>query len=96
MINFENVFEIFISIYIQIYIFFNNCIIKFDEIIQIVINEKRRIFLFNINIIIFIYRINKNKEKNFVKKNFDNNNNREFYPFCKIINKKFKYFLIKY
>ena len=92
MINFENAFEIFILIYIQIYIFFDNRIIKFDEIIQIIINEKRCIFLFNINIIIFIYRINKNKKKQFVKKNFDNNNNREFFFFAKSLIKNLNIF----
>ena len=66
MINFENVFKIFVSIYIQIHTFFNDRIIKFNKIIQIIMNKKRRIFLFNINIIIFIYRINKNKNKQFI------------------------------
>ena len=70
---------------------------KFDKIIYIAINEKYRIFSFNnINVIIFIYRNYKNKNKYLIKKNYDYNNYREIYDFYKIVNRKFKYFLIKY
>ena len=70
---------------------------KFNKIIYIVINEKRYILLFNnINVIIFVYRNYKNKNKNLIKKNYKYNNYREIYDFYKIVNQKFKYFLIKY
>ena len=60
-------------------------------------NEEHYILLFNnINIAILVYRNNKNKDKQSIKKNFDNNNNHETCSFYKIINKKFKYSLIKY
>ena len=72
-------------------------IINFDLIIYNVINEKRRLFAIKKNdIIIFIHRNNKNKQ--FVKSDFDNFDfiNRETYVFCKIVNRKFKHFFIKY
>ena len=54
-------------------------------------------FLFNnINIIILAYYNNKHNNKQFIKKNFNNNNNNKTYSLYKIINKEFKYFLIKY
>ena len=59
---------------------------KFNEIIYIVVNEKRYIFLFNnINVIIFIYRY-KNKNKYLIKKNHDYDDYREIYDFYKIVN----------
>ena len=70
---------------------------KFNEIIYIIMNEKRYIFLFNnINVIIFAYRNYKNKNKYLIKKNYNYDNYREICDFCKIVNQKFKYFLIKY
>ena len=70
---------------------------KFDKIIYVIINEKRYIFLFNnINIIIFAHRNNKNKKKYLIKKKKNYNDYREICDFYKIINRKFKYFSIKY
>ena len=69
---------------------------KFNKTIYIVINEKCYIFLFNnINVIIFIYHY-KNKNKYLIKKNHNYNDYREICDFYKIVNRKFKYFLIKY
>ena len=60
---------------------------KFNKIIYIIMNKKCYIFLFNnINIVIFIYRNYKNKNKNLIKKNYDYNDYREIYDFYKIIN----------
>ena len=60
---------------------------KFNEIIYIAINKKYYIFLFNnINVIIFIYRNYKNKNKYLIKKNHNYNDYREIYDFYKIIN----------
>ena len=60
---------------------------KFNKIIYIIINEKYYIFSFNnINVIIFIYRNYKNKNKYLIKKNYENDNYREIYDFYKIIN----------
>ena len=76
---------------------YNSKIIKFDLIIYHVINEKYRIFVVKKDdIVIFIYRNNKNKQ--FVKNDFDDFNfiNREIYVFYKIVNHKFKHFFIKY
>ena len=39
---------------------------------------------------------NKSKNKQLVKKNFNNNNNYEICSLYKVINKKIQYFLIKY
>ena len=58
----DEVYDVFIIIYIQIYIFYNSNAIKFDLIIYDVINEKRRIFVIKKNdIIMLIHRNNKNK-----------------------------------
>ena len=60
--KFDKIYNIFITIYNQIYVFYNSKIIKFDLIIHDVINEKRYIFAIKKNdIIIFIHRNNKNK-----------------------------------
>ena len=60
---------------------------KFDEIIYIAMNEKRCIFLFNnINVIIFVYRNYKDKDKYLIKKNHDYNDYREICDLCKIVN----------
>ena len=71
--------------------------IKFDLIIYNVRNEKRHMLAIKKNdIIIFIYRNDKNKQ--FVKGDFDDFNfiNRETYIFYKAVNRKFKYSFIKY
>ena len=58
----DEVYDIFIIIYIQIYILYDSNAIKFDLIIYDVINEKRRIFVIKKNdIIMLIHRNNKNK-----------------------------------
>ena len=70
---------------------------KFNKIIYIIINKKYYIFLFNnINVIIFIYRNYKNKNKYLIKKHHNYDDYRDICDFYKIINRKFKYFLIKY
>ena len=49
-------------IYIQIYVFYNLNIIKFDLIIYDVMNKERRIFVIKKNnVVMFVYRNNKNK-----------------------------------
>ena len=76
---------------------YDSKIIKFDLIIYDVINEKRYMFAIKKdNIIIFVYC--NDKDKQFVKSDFDNFNfiNREIYIFYKIADRKFKHFLIKY
>ena len=47
------------------------------------------------NVIIFVYRNNKNKQ--FVKNDFDDFNfiNREIYIFYKIVDRKFEHFFVK-
>ena len=94
--KFDEIYDVFITIYIQIYIFYNSKLIKFDLIIYDAINEKRRIFIIKKdNVIIFVYR--NNKDKQFVKNDFDDFNfiNREIYVFYKVVNYKFKHFFIK-
>ena len=59
-------------------------------------NEKRYIFIIKKdNIIMLIYRNNKNKQ--FIKSDYDDFNfiNRDIYIFYKIVNRKFKHFFIK-
>ena len=83
-------------IYIQIYMLYNLKTIKFNLIIHDVMNKERYIFAIKKNnIIIFIHRNNKNKQ--FIKDDFDDFNfiNRETYIFYKIVNRKFKYVFIK-
>ena len=75
---------------------YNANAIKFDLIIYDVINEERYMLAIKKNdIVIFIYRNNKNKQ--FIKSDFDGFNfiNREIYVFYKTANRKFKHFLIK-
>ena len=75
--------------------FYNSKIIKFDLIIYNAINEERYILAIKKKkIIIFTHRNNKNKQ--FVKSDFDDFNNHETYTFYKVVNHKFKHFLIKY
>ena len=62
-------------------------------------NEERRMLAIKkSDIIIFIHRNDNNKGKQFVKSGFDDFNfiNREICVFCKIVNRKFKHFFIKY
>ena len=95
-IKFDKIYDIFIIIYIQIYIFYNSKIIKFDLIIYDIINEKRRMLVIKKNdIIMLIHRNNKNKQ--FVKNDFDDFDfiNYKIYIFYKIINRKFKHSFIK-
>ena len=57
---------------------------KFNKIIYIVINEKYYILLFNnVNVIIFVYRNYKNKNKYLIKKNYNYDNYREVTIFAK-------------
>ena len=75
---------------------YDSKIIKFDLIVHDIINKKRYIFAIKKNdVIIFIYRNNKNKQ--FIKSDFDDFDfiNREIYAFYKIVDRKFKYFFIK-
>ena len=70
--------------------------IKFDLIIYDIINKKRYILVIKKNnIIILAHRNNKNKQ--FIKNDFDDFNfiNREIYTFYKIVNRKFKHLLVK-
>ena len=76
--------------------FYNSKTIKFDLIIYDVINEKRYMFIIKEDdIIMLVYRNNKNKQ--FVKNDFDDFDfiNREIYVFYKIVNHKFKHLFIK-
>ena len=75
---------------------YNSKTIKFDLIIYDVINEKRRMLAIKKNnVIIFIYR--NDKDKQFVKDDFDDFDfiNRETYVFYKTVNRKFKHPSIK-
>ena len=75
---------------------YNSKTIKFDLIIYDIINKKRRILVIKKNnIIIFIHR--NNKDKYFVKGDFDDFDfiNREIYIFYKIVNYKFKHSFVK-
>ena len=75
---------------------YDSKIIKFDLIIYGVINEERRIFTIKKNNIIMLAHHN-NKNKQFVKNDFDGFNfiNREIYVFYKVVDRKFKHSFIK-
>ena len=94
--KFDEMCDVFIMIYIQIYMLYKPNVIKFNLIIYDVINKKRRLLLIKKNdIIILVHRNNKNKQ--FIKNDFDDFNfiNREMYVFYKIVNHNFKHFFIK-
>ena len=77
---------------------YNSKTIKFDLIIYNVMNKKRYMFVIKKdNVIMLAHRNNNNKNKQFVKDDFDDFNfiNREIYIFYKIVNRKFKHFFIK-
>ena len=60
--KFDEIYDIFITIYIQIHILYNSKIIKFNLIIHDAINEERYIFIIKKNdIIMLAHRNNKNK-----------------------------------
>ena len=95
--RFNEIYDIFITIYIQIYMLYESNAINFDLIIYNVINEKRRLLLIKKNdIVVFVHCNNKNKQ--FIKNDFNDFDfiNREIYVFYKIVNRKFKHFFIKY
>ena len=72
--------------------------IKFDLIIYNVMNEERYMLAAKKdNIVIFVYRNDNNKDKQFVKNDFDDFDfiDREIYIFYKIVDRKFKHFFIK-
>ena len=78
---------------------YDSNIIKFDLIIYDVINEKRYMFVIKKdNIVIFAHRNNNNKNKQFVKSDFDGFDfiNHKIYIFYKIVDRKFNHFFIKY
>ena len=61
-------------------------------------NEKRHMFIIKKDdVIMFAYCNNNNKNKQFVKSDFDDFDfiNREIYVFCKVVDRKFKYLFIK-
>ena len=75
---------------------YDSKIIKFDLIIHGVVNKERYMLVIKEdNVIMLAYRNDKGKQ--FVKSDFDDSNfiNREIYAFCKIVDRKFKYFFIK-
>ena len=77
---------------------YNSKIIKFDLIIYDVINEKRYMFIIKKrDVVIFVYRNDNNKDKQFIKGDFDDFDfiNRETCVFYKIVNRKFKHSLVK-
>ena len=89
-------YDIFIIIYIQIYMLYNSNVIKFDLIIHDIINKERcMLAIKKSDIVIFVYR--NNKDKQFVKSGFDDSNfiNREICAFYKIVDRKFKHLFIK-
>ena len=60
--RFDEIYDVFMIIYIQIHMLYKSNIINFDLIIHDVINEKRRLLLIKKNkIIMFIHHNNKNK-----------------------------------
>ena len=58
----DEIYDVFITIYIQIYVLYKSNVINFDLIIYDVINEKRRLLVIKKdNVVMLIYRNNKNK-----------------------------------
>ena len=77
---------------------YNSKIIKFDLIIYDIINEKRYMLVIKkSDVIMLAHRNGNNKNKQFVKNDFDDFDfiNREVYAFYKIVDRKFKHFFIK-
>ena len=92
----DEVYNVFITIYTQIHIFYDPNAIKFDLIIHDAMNKERRMLVIKkSDIIIFVYRNNKNKQ--FVKGGSGGSDfiNRETYIFYKAADRKFKHFFIK-
>ena len=64
---------------------------------MIVVNEEVRIFFKEEELIIYIARNDKSKDKQAAFNNLDDSNiNREIYLSCKIANRKFRYLSVKY
>ena len=77
---------------------YNSNAVKFDLIIYNVMNEKRYMLAIKkSDVIMLVYRNNNNKDKQFVKNDFDDSNfiNREICVFYKVADRKFKHFFIK-
>ena len=64
---------------------------------MIVVNEEVRIFFKEEELIIYVARNDKNKDKQATFNNLDDFDiNREIYSSCKVANRKFRYSPIKY
>ena len=60
--KFDKIYDIFITVYIQIHILYKSNIINFNLIIHDVINEKRYLFVIKKNnVVMLAHRNNKNK-----------------------------------
>ena len=64
---------------------------------MIVVNEEVRISFKEEELIMYIARNDKSKDKQATFNNLDDSNiNREIYSSCKAVNRKFRYFSVKY
>ena len=87
----------FESSYTQNHDLFENKFVKFQEIVVIVVNEEVKIFFKEEELVIYVTRNDKSKDKQAAFNNFDDFNiNREICSSCKVANRKFRHFLIKY
>ena len=92
----DDSYDMFESSYIQNHDLFEDKFVKFQEVIVIVVNEEVRIFFKEEELIIYIARNDKSKDKQATFNNLDDFNiNREIYSSCKTANRKFRYFSIK-
>ena len=92
----DDSYDMFESSYTQNHDLFKNKFVKFQEVIVIVVNEEVRIFFKEEELIIYVARNDKSKDKQATFNNFDDFNiNREICSSCKAANRKFKYSFIK-
>ena len=86
----------FESSYTQNHDLFKNKFVKFQEIIVIAVNEEVRISFKEEELIIYIVRNDKSKDKQATFNNLDDSNiNREICSSCKVTDRKFRHLSIK-
>ena len=92
----DDSYDMFESSYIQNHDLFENKFVKFQEIVVAVVNEEVRISFKEEELIMYIVRNDKGKDKQAAFNNLDGFNiNRETCSSCKTADRKFRHLSIK-
>ena len=96
LIRLDDSYDMFESSYTQNHNLFENKFVKFQEVIVAAVNEEVRISFKEEELIIYVVRNDKNKDKQAAFNNLgDSNTNREICSSCKTADRKFRHLFIK-